>query len=236
MRMPRVRFTVRRMMAAVSIAAVTFAIFKPLEPRQSFVPVPRTSDLVLLIVPTPVGPDGRGRTYTPAEWSVLLASMTSREVLDAALADSRIARLSVFANSTSPHALLARCFGITVDISTAETEAHPAINAVTLRVHCPVAVADVADAVADAIATSGPGGVTVQGRPTGLSYPCRIVPIPWHRDWRVYVVASVSLSAAFLALSAPGRAGSWKSRARPTILNSVLHPSYPSPDTVTPEQ
>lgn len=200
----RLRFTVRRMMMTSAIAAVALAVLKSLEPRQSFIPLPRTYDVVMLELPMPVGMDGRGGTYTPAERTALVARMTAPEVLDTAVVDPRIGRLPLFANSTSPRALLARCFAIADVISMAETGAHPAIDIVLLCVSCPAAVADVTDAVADAIVRSGPRGVTIYGRPTGLSYPCRVVPIPWQRDWRVCVIALVSFSAALLALKEPG--------------------------------
>jgi hypothetical protein len=132
--------------------------------------------------------------------------MSSPAVLDAALADPRIARLALFQGVADPRAALAGMFQIYVTISVAETDRNAAVNVVSLYVHSTTAVHDIADALAAAIAAQGPAVVTSYGRPiTGMPL-LPIGEIPWYRDWRLYSIASLALAAILVVLVLPSRA------------------------------
>jgi hypothetical protein len=202
------RFSLRRMFVAVAIAAGMAAYINSMEP--TYIYGPRITDLIMLDVVSPIGPDGRKGTYTESQWSALIAQMSSAPVLDAALADPRIARLSLFQGVADPRSALAGMFRISVSFSAAETDSHAAVNGVTLHVYSPTAADDVADALAASIAANGPAGVTVIGRPTGVN----IIPIdqvPWHRDWRLYAIVTASLVAILVVLVIP-----WGATGHPT--------------------
>jgi len=184
------------MLLAVAIVAATAPCIGHLAPIYIYGPI--TSDLNILSVGSPIGPDGRKGTYNESEWAALIAQMSSPAVLDTALADPRIARLSLFQGLGDPRAALSSKFQISVAISGAETESQTALNVLLLHVGSVTAVQDIADALASAIAAKGPAGVAVVGRPMSIM----ILPIgevPWYRDWRLYTIGAVTL-AALLAL------------------------------------
>jgi hypothetical protein len=197
MRFPRIRLTTRRMLVAVAFVSGTVAFIGPITPMSIYGPI--TTDLIMLSVASPIMPDGRRGTYTKSEWAALISQMSSPAVLDAALADPRIARLPRFHGLAAPRAGLSGTFRMSVSFSEAETDSHTAINGVLLHVNSTTAVHDIADALADAIAAKGPAGVTVVGRPSGISFVSRAIGhVPWYRDWRLYTIATVSLLAALI--------------------------------------
>jgi hypothetical protein len=204
----RMQFSLRRMFVAVAIAAGMAASISSMEP--TYIYGPRVTDMIMLDVVSPIGPDGRKGTYTVSQWSALIAQMSSAPVLDAALADPRIARLSLFRGVADPQSALAGTFRIRIIFSDAETDSHPAANAVTLDVYSPMAVNDVADALADSIAANGPAGVTVIGRPISVAV-LPIGQVPWHRDWRLYAIVTASLVAILVVLVIP-----WGATGHPT--------------------
>jgi hypothetical protein len=104
--------TTRRMMVAVAIAAGMAAYISSMEP--TYIYGPRISEIIMLDVVSPIGPEGRKGTYTESEWSALIAQMSSAAVLDAALADPRIARLSLFRGVADPRSALSAMFQISV--------------------------------------------------------------------------------------------------------------------------
>ena len=201
MRCPRIRFTIRRILVGMAIAAGAVALSTSLTPFYVYGPI--TSDLIMLSVDSPIRPDGRRGTYTKSEWAALITQMSSAAVLDAALADPRIARLSLFQRLAAPRAGLSDMFQISVSFSMAQTDAHAAINGVLLHVNSTTAVHDIVDALADAIAAKGPAGVTVVGRPSGIMASNIFGQIPWYCDWRLYTIASVFLSAVLAVLVLP---------------------------------
>jgi hypothetical protein len=220
MSVPFLRFTLRRMLIVVAIAAGTVACVWSLTPTLIYGPI--TTDLIMLSVASPIGPDGRKGTYTEAEWAVLIARMSSTAVLDAALADPRIARLTLFHGPAAPQAVLSGLFRIHVTFSEAETDSHAAVNGVLLHVYSTTAVHDIADALADVIAAKGPAGITVVGRPTGIMI-CPIGQIPWHRDRRPYTIATVSLAAILAVLMLPSSVmKAFVCRSKPSASSGVV--------------
>lgn len=173
----------------------------------------------MVILDSPAGPHGRGRVYTEAEWADLIARMSSPAVLDAALADPRIARLPYIARAPDPRAALAAAYGISVMISQPPRDGRPkAINVASMGVSSPMNVHQVADAIADAIKAHGPVEVTAVGRSTGVGYLPSYVPIPWYRDWRVLFLGLLTLAWTGLVLFSPD----WKrprsrDAARPAV-------------------
>jgi hypothetical protein len=201
MRFPCFRFTKPRILVCVAIVAGMVAFIRHITPMDIYGPF--TPDLIMLSVASPLMPDGRLGTYTKAEWAAVIKQMSSGAVLDAALADQRMARLSLFQGLAAPRAGLSSMFQISVSFSVAESDSHPAINGVLLHVNSPAAVHDIADALADAIAAKGPAGMTVVGRPTGLMTCPVLSRIPWYRDWRPYTIATVSLAMVLVVLVLP---------------------------------
>jgi hypothetical protein len=233
MKLPHPRFSLRRMMVAVAIMAGAAFAFRSLGRLQPAPPA-MAADIMMLTVPSPIGPDGRGGTYTRAEWESLIARMSSPKVLDAALTDARVARLTGIAKAPSPRAALASLYGIGVSFSLVETDDHPAINGVTLHVGLPggrgLAIYDLTNAIAEAIAAHGPEGVAVAGRPTGISHATAALPIPWHHDPWVYGILATTTIAIVVVISWPP--GSFPHCRRGTALRDpMLKVSCESPES-----
>ncbi len=201
MRFPSCRFTLPRILVSIAIVGGTVAFIRHITPNYLYGPI--TSDLSMLSVASPLSPDGRMGTYTESEWAAQIKQMSSDAVLDTALADQRIARLSLFQDLADPRAGLSGMFQISVSFSVAQTDSHPAINGVLLHVNSTTEVQDIADALADAIAAKGPASITVVDRPTGIMTAHVISQIPWYRDWRVYTIATVSLTTVLVVLVLP---------------------------------
>jgi hypothetical protein len=201
MRFSGIRLTIGRILVGVALVAGTVAVVRPLTPLPIYGPI--ASDLIMLSVASPIRPDGRRGTYTESEWATLITQMSSPAVLDAALTDPRIVSLSLFQGLAAPRAGLAGMFQLSVSFSETETDSHTAVNDVLLHVNSTTAVHDIANALADAIAAKGPAGVTVVGRPTGISFvPRTIGQVPWYRDWRLYTISTVSIVITFVILVA----------------------------------
>jgi hypothetical protein len=206
-------FALLRMSIGVAIAAGMAVYIRSMEP--TYIYGPQVADLIMLDVVSPIGRDGRRSTYTQSQWSALIAQMSSASVLDAALADPRLARLSISRGVADRRSTLSGMFRISVSFSVAETDSHSAINGVTLHVHSPTAVHDVADALADSIAANGPAGITVRGRPITPPLANPIGQVRWHRDWRLYAIVTASLVAILVVLVIPaGTIGSLSTHRR----------------------
>ncbi len=196
----RMRCSLWRMLVGVAIAAGMAAYISSMEP--TYIYAAPTSDMIILDVATPIGPDGRRCTYTESQWAAMIAQMSCNAVLDAALADHRIARLSLFRGVADPRSALSGMFQIIV-ASSIETDSRSAVRIVTLHAHSPTAVYDVADALGASIAANGPGGVTVRGRPITPPNAIAIGRVPWDRDWRLYAIVTASLVAIVVILVLP---------------------------------
>ena len=204
MRFPRIRFTLLRMMAVVVIAGVGLAVSQFLAhvPLGTETPeIPRILE-TSMHVPSPIGTDGRERILSEEEWAALLAQMSSPEVLDAALADPRIARLPYFAFSPSKRSTLASCYAVKRPIG-------PADQRPVIYVRSPVANLAVYQAVTDAILARGPKGITNIGD-SYRQFPERFQgsapeSLLWGCDGKNFVVLVMTLLAILLVLCLPAR-------------------------------
>jgi len=184
----RPKFSIRNLMAALAVLAVTMASVRGLEPTCE----PPLSDKTqfLLQVATSIGLDGRVAELTGREWDTAFQRMTSPAVLDTALADPWLSSLPQLRKAADARAELRRM----IHFRSVQSRVH---GLVMLSVASPTDPGRAASVVSRAIVARGPPRISIHPRVYRWG--------PLDRPWKVAAACVFGLLATLLTLMRPSR-------------------------------